>query len=94
MTPPTLDDIRDAAARLRRQAVRTPLLENPFLSERAGGRVFVKPENLQVTGSFGSAMSTFGVPMPPPIHISHVPFWPSLVHSMVVLTDPTEVPST
>lgn len=52
MNAPTLDDIRDAAARLRGQAIRTPLLENPFLNERAGGRILLKPENLQLTGSF------------------------------------------
>ena len=39
-------------ARLRRIAVRTPLLSPPVLSERMGTRVFLKPETLQRTGSF------------------------------------------
>jgi threonine dehydratase len=43
----------DAAARvLAPFAVRTPLLSSPALDERVGGRVFVKPEMLQRTGSF------------------------------------------
>ncbi len=33
-------------------AVRTPLLSSPALDERVGGRVFLKPEMLQRTGSF------------------------------------------
>ena len=48
----TLDDIRAAAARLRGKAVRTPLLESPLLNARVGGRLLVKPEVLQRTGSF------------------------------------------
>ncbi len=47
-----LDDIRAAAARLEGVAVRTPLIENAELNRRSGGRVFLKPENLQLTGSF------------------------------------------
>jgi len=49
---PTIDDIRDAARQLDGMAVRTPLLESPFLNERAGGRILVKAEVLQRTGSF------------------------------------------
>lgn len=48
----SLDEIRDAAARLRDVAVRTPLDLSRALSELAGGEVFVKCENLQRTGSF------------------------------------------
>ena len=48
----TIDDIRSAAERLEGIAVRTPLFESPALNEVAGGRVLIKPENLQVTGSF------------------------------------------
>ncbi|MDT8328839.1 MAG: threonine/serine dehydratase [Roseovarius sp.] len=44
--------IRSAAARLKGHARRTPLLSSPFLDEIAGRRVFVKPECLQLTGSF------------------------------------------
>src|ERR1700681_1629390 len=43
----------DAAARvLAPYAVRTPLLSSAVLNERAGTRVFLKPEMLQRTGSF------------------------------------------
>jgi threonine dehydratase len=43
----------DAAARvLAPFAVRTPLLSSAVLNERAGTRVFLKPEMLQRTGSF------------------------------------------
>jgi len=45
-------DITAAAKILRGVAVRTPLLENRALNERTGGRLFFKPEPMQVTGSF------------------------------------------
>lgn len=45
-------DIVEAAARLDGFAVRTPLLENALLNERVGGRVLLKPEVLQRSGSF------------------------------------------
>ena len=48
----TYDDIHDAARVLKGVAHRTPLLENKALSALAGGRLFFKPEPLQVTGSF------------------------------------------
>ncbi|MGB1311407.1 MAG: threonine ammonia-lyase [Leucothrix sp.] len=44
--------IEAAAARLQGQAVKTPLLESPFINEMAGRRVLVKAECLQRTGSF------------------------------------------
>lgn len=47
-----LRDIEAAAARLDGIAVRTPLIQSPPLDEVAGGRVFIKPETFQVTGSF------------------------------------------
>jgi threonine dehydratase len=52
MIPPTYDDILRAAARLEGVAVRTPLLGSPALDERVGGRVLIKAETLQRTGSF------------------------------------------
>lgn len=45
-------DIEQAAARLRDVSVRTPLISNFELDAAAGGSVLVKPECLQVTGSF------------------------------------------
>lgn len=44
--------IREAAARLAPVAMRTPMLESPFLNAIAGRRVLVKAECLQRTGSF------------------------------------------
>lgn len=48
----TIREVEAAAQRLDGVAVRTPLLRNYALDEVAGGRVLVKPECLQVTGSF------------------------------------------
>lgn len=45
-------DIEAAAERLAPVAVETPLLRSVALDELAGGPVWIKPENLQVTGSF------------------------------------------
>src|SRR5450432_4680484 len=50
--PVTSADIDAAARVLATFAVRTPLLSSPALDERAGARVFLKPEMLQRTGSF------------------------------------------
>ena len=47
-----IDDVEAAAQRLEGVAVRTPLIEHPELNRLAGGRVLLKPENLQLTGSF------------------------------------------
>jgi threonine dehydratase len=49
---PSFEDVRQAQARLAGVAVRTPLLTVPALDEACGGRVFVKAEPLQRTGSF------------------------------------------
>ena len=49
---PGLAEIEAAAARLAGQAVVTPLLESPALNEAVGGRVLLKAEPLQRTGSF------------------------------------------
>ena len=49
---PTAADVRLAAERLRERIVRTPLLESRALNMRIGGRVFLKAETLQETGSF------------------------------------------
>jgi threonine dehydratase len=49
---PGFDDVAAAARRLAGHAVRTPLLESPLLNDCLGGRLLVKPEVLQRTGSF------------------------------------------
>lgn len=50
--PPTYDDVKDAARVLAGHVVRTPLLESALLNDRVGGRLLVKAEPLQRTGSF------------------------------------------
>ncbi len=45
-------DVSAAAGRLAGHAVRTPLLSLPDLDARTGGRIFLKAEPLQRTGSF------------------------------------------
>jgi threonine dehydratase len=45
-------DIADARQRLDGNAIVTPMLSSPALDDRTGGRVFVKAEPLQRTGSF------------------------------------------
>ena len=50
--PVRFADVAAAAARLRGVAAETPLLESEALNERVGGRLLIKPEPLQRTGSF------------------------------------------
>jgi threonine dehydratase len=50
--PVTSADIDAAARVLSPVAVRTPLLSSPALDALTGGRIFLKPEVLQRTGSF------------------------------------------
>ena len=49
---PTAADVEDAARRLHGMAVHTPLLTSSVLDALTGGRIFLKPETLQRTGSF------------------------------------------
>ena len=51
-TVPDVEDVRLAARRLAGRVVRTPLLSSPELDRVTGGRVWLKAENLQRTGSF------------------------------------------
>ena len=48
----SFDDVRTAAVRLSGVTVRTPLLRSDALDAICGGKVWLKPENLQRTGSF------------------------------------------
>ncbi len=50
--PPAFADIEAAAGRLAGLAVETPLLNAPALDRKLGGRVLLKAETLQRTGSF------------------------------------------
>jgi threonine dehydratase len=49
---PTLDDVRQAAARIAGQVHRTPVLTCRSLDEMAGAQLFFKCENLQRVGAF------------------------------------------
>jgi threonine dehydratase len=49
---PTAADVDAAADRLAGVALRTPLISSPALDALTGGRVFLKAETLQRTGSF------------------------------------------
>ena len=49
---PTYDDVVAAGERLRGHATRTPLLSSSELDRLTGGRIFLKAECLQRTGSF------------------------------------------
>ena len=48
----TIADIFRAAKQLDGVAVKTKLVESPYFSSLSGGTVYLKPENLQNTGSF------------------------------------------
>ena len=52
MILPTYEDVLDAAGRLEGLAVRTPLIRSDVLDAAVGGRVWIKAECLQRTGSF------------------------------------------
>jgi threonine dehydratase len=49
---PEFADVEAAADRIAPHAVETPLIENATLNEKLGGRIFLKLESLQRTGSF------------------------------------------
>ena len=51
-TTPDAADVLATADLLRDHVVRTPLLRFPALDARCGGRVLLKAESLQYTGSF------------------------------------------
>jgi threonine dehydratase len=50
--PPTLDDVIAAQGRLVNVAVRTQLLRSEKLNALTGADIYLKPEMLQITGSF------------------------------------------
>jgi threonine dehydratase len=51
-SPVSYDEVVTAAGRIAGVAVRTPLLRSDALDAVTGARIFLKPENLQRTGSF------------------------------------------
>ena len=52
MSLPTIDDIHQAATRIKPFAHRTPVLTCRSLDQRVGGELFFKCENLQKVGAF------------------------------------------
>jgi threo-3-hydroxy-L-aspartate ammonia-lyase len=50
--PVTVEDVRDAAARIEGVAHRTPVLRSRTLDDLVGAEVFIKCENLQRVGAF------------------------------------------
>src|SRR6476659_7562813 len=52
LAPPTIDDIRIAAERIKGNIVRTPMLVSRTLSEAIGAEVWLKFENLQFTAAY------------------------------------------
>lgn len=48
----SLDTIYAAREQLNSVLYRTKLIESPVFSSESGNRVFIKPENLQITGAF------------------------------------------
>ena len=50
--PPTFNDIRQAAERIKPYIHRTPVMTCQSLDERVGARVHLKCENLQKVGAF------------------------------------------
>src|SRR4051812_2748636 len=52
MLPPTIDDIRAAAERIKDAVIRTPMLVSKTLSEIIGAEVWLKFENVQFTAAY------------------------------------------
>jgi threonine dehydratase len=52
MQPPTIDDVRAAAERIKGSVIRTPMLVSRTLSELIGAEVWLKFENLQFTAAY------------------------------------------
>src|SRR5438477_2177615 len=52
LVPPTVDDIRAAAARIEGAVIRTPMLVSRTLSDIIGAEVWLKFENLQFTAAY------------------------------------------
>ena len=48
----SLDDIYQAQEQLQQVLCKTTLIASPIFSKESGNNVFIKPENLQVTGAF------------------------------------------
>src|SRR5210317_607342 len=83
MILPTYSDLEAAVERTAPHIVQTPLLESPLLNQLVGGRVLVKAEPLQKTGSFkfrGASNAIWNLPD----HVTHVVAYSSGNHAAAV----------
>ena len=48
----TLEKFEEASEVVKKVAIETKLLYSPYFSERIGNKVYLKPENMQVTGAY------------------------------------------
>ena len=48
----TLDKFEEAAKKVKEVTTPTPLVYSDYLSRQCGGRVYLKPENMQLTGAY------------------------------------------
>lgn len=48
----TLEKFEEASEVVKKVAIETKLLYSPYFSERTGNKVYLKPENMQVTGAY------------------------------------------
>ena len=83
MTSPDYSDIQAAADRIAPFARITPLLSSPHLDALVGGKIFVKSEPLQVTGSFKFRGACNAVQMLGD-HVKTVVAWSSGNHAQAV----------
>ncbi len=51
-TTVTLNDVCEAAERIKPYVVRTKLIRQKTMDEKLGCKVYLKPEMLQITGAF------------------------------------------
>ena len=101
--PLTIDDIKRAARNLEGLAEKTPLLESPLLNARLGGRLLVKAECLQRTGSFkfrGAFNAVSGVGGRPVVafssgnHAQGVAHAAQILQSSATIIMPSDAPKT
>ena len=61
----TINDIHEAAQRIKPYIHRTPVLTNESLNQKVGAQVFMKCENLQKIGAFKFRGARSGRATPP-----------------------------
>ncbi|MCH5187827.1 MAG: pyridoxal-phosphate dependent enzyme, partial [Oscillospiraceae bacterium] len=48
----TLEKFEEAAEKVKEVTLETKLVYSEYLSEQTGGKVYLKPENMQFTGAY------------------------------------------